>query len=148
MVTDRQVVDEIRDAPEFVTYVEFKQQEQRLLANAAASEERLNGRFQQTFTELITTLSSAIITQLAAVKQVITQLASPVGVDTPKGGITEHDARNAQVPTERPSITVRPMALAPGTTVTPTMLPDEDLLALASRCLVLMYNVAICHPST
>jgi hypothetical protein len=32
-----QVVDEIRDAPEFVTSVEFKQQEQRLLANVAAS---------------------------------------------------------------------------------------------------------------
>jgi hypothetical protein len=27
-------------------------------------------------------------------------------------------------------------------------LKDGFLLALASRCLVLMYNVAICHPST
>jgi hypothetical protein len=36
MATDRQVDDEIRDAPEFVTSVEFKQHEQRLLANAAA----------------------------------------------------------------------------------------------------------------
>jgi hypothetical protein len=65
-----QVVDEIRDAPEFVTLVEFRQHEQRLLANAAASEERVNGRFQQAFTELPVTLSSTIITQLAAPKQV------------------------------------------------------------------------------
>jgi hypothetical protein len=36
MATDRQVVDEIRDAPEFVTSVQLKQHEQRLLANAAA----------------------------------------------------------------------------------------------------------------
>jgi hypothetical protein len=43
MATDRQVDDEIRDAPEIVTSVEFKEHEQRLLANAAASEERLNG---------------------------------------------------------------------------------------------------------
>jgi hypothetical protein len=113
MATDRQVVDEIRDAPEFVTSVEFKQQEQLLLANAAASKERLNGRFQQAFTELTATLSSTIITQLATAKQVSTQLASPIGVDdTPKGGIAEHDARSAQLPTERPSINpnVRPMA--------------------------------------
>jgi hypothetical protein len=45
MATYRQVVDEIRDAPKSVTYVKIKQQEQRLLANVAASEERLNGRF-------------------------------------------------------------------------------------------------------
>ena len=45
MATDRQVDDEIRDAPEFVTSIEFKEHEQRLLVNAAASEERLNGRF-------------------------------------------------------------------------------------------------------
>jgi hypothetical protein len=43
MATHRQVVDEIRDAPDFVTLVEFKQ---RLLTNVAASEERLNGRFR------------------------------------------------------------------------------------------------------
>jgi hypothetical protein len=46
MATDRKVVEEIRDAPEFVTSIEFKQQEQRLLTNVAVSEERLNGRFQ------------------------------------------------------------------------------------------------------
>jgi hypothetical protein len=46
MATDRQVADEIRDTPEFVTSLEFRQHEQRLLANVAASEERLNGRFQ------------------------------------------------------------------------------------------------------
>jgi hypothetical protein len=65
MATDRQFDDEIRDAPEFVTSVELKQHEQRLLANAAALEERLNGRFQQAFTELTAMLSSTIITQLA-----------------------------------------------------------------------------------
>jgi hypothetical protein len=57
------------------------------------------------------------------------QLANPVGVDdTPKGGIKEHDARNAQLPTERPSINpiVRPLAPAPTTTVTPATLPYED----------------------
>jgi hypothetical protein len=89
----------------------------------------LNGRFQQAFTDLTVTLSSTIITQLAAAKQVSTQLASPVGViDTPIGGITEHDARSAQLPTERPSIdpTMRPMAPAPATTVPPAALPDED----------------------
>jgi hypothetical protein len=83
---------------------------------------RLNGRFHQAFTELTATLSSTIITLLATTNQVSTQLASPVGVDdTPKGGITEHDARNAQLPTERPSInpTVRLMAQAIATTVTP-----------------------------
>jgi hypothetical protein len=37
MAADRHGFDEIRDAPEFVTSVEFKQQEQRLLANDAAS---------------------------------------------------------------------------------------------------------------
>jgi hypothetical protein len=37
MAADIQGVEEIRDAPEFVTSVEFKQYEQRLLANAAAS---------------------------------------------------------------------------------------------------------------
>ena len=103
MATDRQVVEEIRDAPEFVTSVEFKQHEQRLLANAAASEERLNGRFQQAFTELTATLSSTIITQLpsSSANKVNTQLANSVGViDTPKGGITDHDARSAQLPTE------------------------------------------------
>jgi hypothetical protein len=47
MATDTQVDDEIRDAPEFITSAEFKEHEQRLLANAAASKERLNGRFQQ-----------------------------------------------------------------------------------------------------
>jgi hypothetical protein len=46
MATYTQGVDEIRDAPEFVTSVDFKQHEQRLLANAAASEKRLNGQFQ------------------------------------------------------------------------------------------------------
>jgi hypothetical protein len=129
MATDRQVVDEIRDAPEFVTSVESKEHEQRLLANAAASEKRLNGRFQQAFTEVTSTLSSTIITQLATAKQVNTQLASPVGVnDTPKGGIAEHNARIVQFSTERPSInpTVRPMALAPTTTVAPTTLPYVD----------------------
>jgi hypothetical protein len=45
MAIYRQVVDEIRDAPEFVTSFEFKQLEQRLLANASTSKERLNGRF-------------------------------------------------------------------------------------------------------
>ena len=129
MATDTQVVDEIHDATEFVASVEFKQQEQRLLANVVASEERLNGRFRQAFTELTATLSSTIITQLAAAKQVSTQLIYPVGVDdTPKNGITEHDARSAQLPTERPSInpTVRPLARAPTTTVTPTTLTYED----------------------
>jgi hypothetical protein len=46
MATHRHVVDEIRDAQEFGTSVEFKQHEQRLLANVAASEERLNGWIQ------------------------------------------------------------------------------------------------------
>jgi hypothetical protein len=78
MDIDREVVDEIRDAPEFVTSVKFKQHEQRLLANAAASEERLNGRFPQAFTGLKATLNPNIITQLSATNQVITQLASPV----------------------------------------------------------------------
>jgi hypothetical protein len=50
MATDKQVVDEIRDAPEIVTSLEFKQKEQRLLANAAVSQDRLNGQFQQAFT--------------------------------------------------------------------------------------------------
>jgi hypothetical protein len=94
MATYRQVVDETRDAPEFVTSVEFKQHEQRLLANAAASEKRLNGRFHHAFTELTATLSSTTITQLAPAQQISTQLASPVGVDdTPKGGAAEHDAQ-------------------------------------------------------
>ena len=44
MATYSQIVDEIRDAPEFVTFLEFKQYEQRLLANATASKERMNGR--------------------------------------------------------------------------------------------------------
>jgi hypothetical protein len=119
MATKRQVDAEIRDAPEIVTSAELKEHEQRLLANVAASEERLNGRFQQAFTELTARLSSTIITQLATAKQVTTKLASPVGViDTPKGGITEHDARSggsAQQPTERPSIdpTVRLLAPTP-----------------------------------
>jgi hypothetical protein len=105
MATYRQLDDEIRDAPEFVTSVEFKDHEQRLIANAAASEERLNGWLQQAFTELTATLSSTIITQPAPAKQVSTQLASPVGVnETPKGEIVEHDARSARLPTERPSI--------------------------------------------
>jgi hypothetical protein len=65
----------------------------RLLANATTSEERMDGRFHQAFTELTATLSSTLITQLAAIQQVLTQRACPVGVDgTPKGGITEHDA--------------------------------------------------------
>jgi hypothetical protein len=72
MATDRQGVDETRDAPEFVRSIEFKQQEQRLLANAAALEERLNGQFQQAFTKLTATLSSTIITQLATAKQAST----------------------------------------------------------------------------
>jgi hypothetical protein len=38
MATNKQVDDEIRDAPEFDTSVEFKEHEQRLLANDAASE--------------------------------------------------------------------------------------------------------------
>jgi hypothetical protein len=47
-------------------------------------------------TKKTATLSSTIITQLAAAKQVSTPLASPVTVDdTPKGGIAEHDARSA-----------------------------------------------------
>jgi hypothetical protein len=72
MATNIQVDDENRDAPEFVTSLLFKEHEQRLLANVAALEERLNGRFQQAFTELTATLSSTIITQLAAAKQVST----------------------------------------------------------------------------
>jgi hypothetical protein len=111
MATERQVANEIRDAPEFVTLLELKQHEQRLLVNVVASEERKNGRFQQAFTKLTATLSSTIATQLALAKHVSTQQGSTVGVDdTPKGGITQHDARSAQLPTERPSInpTVRP----------------------------------------
>jgi hypothetical protein len=65
MATYRHIVDEIRDAPEFATLVEFKQHEQRLLAHATASEERLNGRFYHAFTELTATLSLILITQLA-----------------------------------------------------------------------------------
>jgi hypothetical protein len=68
MATDRQIVHEIWDAPEFVTSSEFKQHEQGLLANAATSENHLNDRFQQAFTELTATLSSTLITQLAATK--------------------------------------------------------------------------------
>jgi hypothetical protein len=74
-------------------------------------------------------LSSTINTQLAPAKQDITHLASPVGVDdTPKGRITEHDARSPHLQTERPSIipTVRPLAQAPATTVTQATLPNED----------------------
>jgi hypothetical protein len=129
MATYRQVVDEISDAPEFITSVEFKHHEQPILAKAAASEEGLNDRFQHAFTELTATLSSTIIIQPAAAKQGSAQLANPVGVnDTPKGGITEHDACSAHLPTERPSInhTVRPLAPAPATSVTPTTLPIED----------------------
>jgi hypothetical protein len=37
MATYGQVVDEIRDAPEFVTSLEFQQHEQRSLANATTS---------------------------------------------------------------------------------------------------------------
>jgi hypothetical protein len=81
MATHRQVVDEIRDAAEFVTSLQFKQQEQRLLANASASQERMNGRFRQAFTELTATLSSTLIIQLAAARRVSTQPTSPVGVD-------------------------------------------------------------------
>jgi hypothetical protein len=40
MATYRQVVDEFRDAPEFFISFEFKQQQQRLLANVAILEER------------------------------------------------------------------------------------------------------------
>jgi hypothetical protein len=86
-------------------------------------------RFQHAFTEQTATLSSTIITQLVAAQQVSTKPAIPVGVnDTMKGGITDHDARSARLPTERPSITptVRPLAQAPSTTVTPTTLPNED----------------------
>jgi hypothetical protein len=72
MAIDRQVDDENCDAPEFVTSIEFKEHEQRLLANDAPSEERLNCHFQEAFTELTATLSSIIITQLAAAKQVST----------------------------------------------------------------------------
>jgi hypothetical protein len=36
--------------PELVTFAKFKQQEQRLLANATTSEERINGRFPDAFT--------------------------------------------------------------------------------------------------
>jgi hypothetical protein len=46
MASDRQIVHKICDAPEFVSSLEFKQHEQRLLANATISEERLHGRFQ------------------------------------------------------------------------------------------------------
>jgi hypothetical protein len=100
MATYGQVVDEICDAPEFSTSVEFEQHEQRVLANAASSEERLNGRLQHALTELTATLSTTIITQPSTTKPVNTHLASPVGVDdTPKGGITELDARSAQLPT-------------------------------------------------
>jgi hypothetical protein len=74
MAIHRQVVDEIRDTPKFATSVEFKQQEQRLLANVVASEERLNGRFHEVLTELTATLSSTINTQLAATKEVSTHL--------------------------------------------------------------------------
>jgi hypothetical protein len=66
MATYRQVVAEIRDAPEFVTSLDFKKQEQRLLANATIAEERLNDRFHEAFTELTATLSLTHITQLAA----------------------------------------------------------------------------------
>jgi hypothetical protein len=37
MATYKQAGDEIRDAPEFATSYEFKQHEQRLLANATSS---------------------------------------------------------------------------------------------------------------
>jgi hypothetical protein len=129
IATHRQAGDEIRDTPELVTSLESKHREQRLLANAAASEERLNGRFQQAYTELTATLSSTLITQVAGAKQVSTQPTSQVDVeDTPKGGIMEHDARSAQLPTERPSIkhTVQPMALAPATTVNIAAMPYVD----------------------
>jgi hypothetical protein len=66
MATNRQVVDETRDAPESVTSIEFKRHEQRLLVHVATSEERLNGRFQHAFTELTATLGSTIITPLAS----------------------------------------------------------------------------------
>jgi hypothetical protein len=61
MATPKQVVDEIHDAPEFVTSFKFKQHEPRLLAYAATSKERLNDRFQQAFSELTATLNSTLI---------------------------------------------------------------------------------------
>jgi hypothetical protein len=69
-----------------VTPLEFKQHEQRLLVNVATSEKRLNGRFQQAFIDLSTTLSSNIITQLATIKQANNQPAISSGVnDMPEG---------------------------------------------------------------
>jgi hypothetical protein len=129
MDTYRQLVDEIRDAPEIVTSSEFEQQEQRLLANAATSKERLNGRFQQAFPELTATLSLTLVTQLGIAKRITTRPINHVGADdTPKGGITEHDARRAQLSTERHLITptVRPLPPAPATTVNRATLPYED----------------------
>jgi hypothetical protein len=45
MATNRQVIDEIRHAPGFVTVLEFKQKKLCLQASAATSKERLNGQF-------------------------------------------------------------------------------------------------------
>jgi hypothetical protein len=99
----------------------------RLLANATTSEERMGGRFQQAFTELTATLSSTLITQLAATQQVLTQPASPVGVDdTPEGEITERSAviTGDIVTLDQPYCATLGPALA--TTVTPSTLLDED----------------------
>jgi hypothetical protein len=129
MAKDRQVIAEIHDAPEIVTSFEFKQHEQRLLVNALASQERLNGRFHQSFTELTATLSSTLIIELAPTKRVNIQPPIPVGVDdTPEGGITWHDARSAHLSTKQPLITptMRPMAPPPATTVIPIALSHED----------------------
>jgi hypothetical protein len=54
MAKDIQVKEEIRKTPEFVTSIQFKQQE-----------ERLNGWLYQAFTDLTATLSSTIIIHLA-----------------------------------------------------------------------------------
>jgi hypothetical protein len=62
MATNRQVLDGIRDAPEFVTSLELKQHKPRLLANGPAPKERMNSRFQQAFTGLMATLISILIT--------------------------------------------------------------------------------------
>jgi hypothetical protein len=45
MATYSPVVDEISDATEFDTSIEFKQQEQRSQVSPTASEERVKGRF-------------------------------------------------------------------------------------------------------
>jgi hypothetical protein len=97
MATYRQVVDEIRNAPGFATSLGFKENEQRIFANAAALEERLNDRFQQAFTEVTATLSSKLITQPSATKQVDTQPTIPVGGnDTLVCVIMGHNARSTQ----------------------------------------------------